>query len=110
LPTNGTSPQYLSFSLVLTLLNHSGAYNRLSPSFRSYLETLTVLHSGKEQAQDALDGNRGGLLKRAPVTHVHPLIRTHPVTGEKALYVNQGFSRKIIGLKIEESDAILKLL
>ncbi len=34
----------------------------------------------------------------------------HPVTGAKALYVNKQFSRHIVGLKKEESDAILNLL
>jgi sulfonate dioxygenase len=34
----------------------------------------------------------------------------HPVTGEKALYVNKQFSRHIVGLKQEESEAILNLL
>jgi sulfonate dioxygenase len=36
--------------------------------------------------------------------------RKHPVTGQKALYVNPGFTRHIVGLKKEESDTILNLL
>ncbi|KAM0747091.1 TauD-domain-containing protein [Meredithblackwellia eburnea MCA 4105] len=84
------------------------AYNHLSPSFREYLETLEVLHSGKEQAESSLA--RGGVLKRDWVQNVHPLVRTHPVTGKKALFVNPGFARRIIGLKQEESDALLRFL
>ncbi|KAM0746944.1 TauD-domain-containing protein [Meredithblackwellia eburnea MCA 4105] len=87
-----------------------GAYNALSPSFRAYLETLEVLHSGVAQAEHSLKGNRGGVVKRAPVENIHPLVRSHPVTGEKALYINPQFSRRIIGLKIEESEALLKFL
>jgi len=34
----------------------------------------------------------------------------HQATGEKALYINPGFTRRIIGLKDEESEALLKLL
>ncbi|KAK4704956.1 sulfonate dioxygenase, partial [Phenoliferia sp. Uapishka_3] len=86
------------------------AYNHLSPSFRAYLETLSVVHSGVEQAELSRKGGRGGVVKRDPVENVHPLVRTHPVTGEKAIYVNPQFSRRIVGLKIEESDAILNLL
>lgn len=86
------------------------AYNRLSPSFAAYLETLQVLHSGVAQAEYSRKGNRGGLVKREPVENVHPLVRRHPVTGAKALFVNAQFSRHIIGLKREESDAILNLL
>ena len=86
------------------------AYNRLSPSFRAYLETLEVVHSGVEQAEYSRRGNRGGTVRREPVETVHPLVRTHPVTGAKALFVNRQFSRRIVGLKKEESDAILELL
>ena len=40
----------------------------------------------------------------------HPLVRVHPVTGEKALYINQGFTRRIVGFKDEESEWLLKFL
>lgn len=86
------------------------AYNRLSPSFAAYLETLQVLHSGVAQADFSRQGNSGGVVKREPVENIHPLVRRHPVTGDKALFVNVGFSRKIIGLKDEESDLLLKFL
>lgn len=66
------------------------------------------MHSGVEQANHAKSS--GGIVKREPVENVHPLVRTHPVTGDKALFVNKGFSRRIVGLKLEESEAILNLL
>ena len=37
-------------------------------------------------------------------------MRTHPVTGKKALYVNRGFTRYIIGIPRDESDAMLAYL
>ncbi|GAA5986154.1 hypothetical protein JCM11641_004729 [Rhodosporidiobolus odoratus] len=86
------------------------AYNHLSPSFREYLETLSAFHSGVEQAEFSRKGARGGIVKREPVENVHPVVRRHPVTGEKALFVNRQFTRRIVGLKQEESDAILNLL
>ena len=86
------------------------AYNRLSPSFQAYLDTLQVLHSGVQQAEYSRAGNRGGVVKREPVENIHPLVRRHPVTGQKALFVNKQFSRHIIGLKSEESDTILNFL
>lgn len=86
------------------------AYKHLSPSLRGYLETLSAVHSGVRQADEARKGGRGGIVKREPVENVHPIIRRHPVTGEKALFVNRQFTRHIVGLKQEESDALLELL
>ncbi|KAI0907552.1 hypothetical protein F4824DRAFT_326909 [Ustulina deusta] len=84
------------------------AYNRLSPLFKERLHGLQAVHSGFEQV--AVAHSRGSINRREPVSSVHPLVRTHPATGEKALYVNPQFTRYIVGLKREESDAILKFL
>lgn len=62
------------------------AYNRLSPLFQERLHGLQATHSGFEQAAASIA--RGGVNRREPVANVHPLVRTHPATGEKALYVN----------------------
>ena len=62
------------------------AYNRLSPLLQERLHGLRAVHSAVEQANASV--SRGGVKRREPVLNEHPLIRTHPVTGEKALYVN----------------------
>ena len=46
--------------------------------------------------------------KNPPLSH--PVIRTHPVSGRKALFVNEGFTTRINELEAAESEAILKLL
>jgi sulfonate dioxygenase len=84
------------------------AYNRLSPAMQRFLEGLTATHSAHEQAKQALEDDLP--LRRAPVTNSHPVVRTHPVTGKKALYVNPMFTRKIDGLKQEESTMLLNYL
>jgi len=83
---------------------------RLSPPFVAFLRTLKALHSGVEQADFSRAGKRGATVRRDPVEHVHPVVRKHPVTGEEALYVNRQFTRRIVGLKREESETILKFL
>lgn len=84
-------------------LSQVHALKRLSPQFVAFLRTLKAIHSGVEQAAFSRAGNRGGIVRREPVEHVHPVIRKHPVTGEEALYVNRQFTRRIVGLKREES-------
>ncbi|KAH7142121.1 hypothetical protein EDB81DRAFT_899660, partial [Dactylonectria macrodidyma] len=89
-------------------VNQVKAYERLSPGFRERFAGLKVVHSAHEQAQAAL--RNGGQLRRDPITSVHPLVRTHPATGEKALYIQPQFARSIVGYKKEESDALLNFL
>lgn len=89
-------------------VNQVKAYERLSPAFRQRLKGLKVVHSAHEQAQAAL--KNGGKLRRDPITSVHPLVRTHPATGEKALYIQPQFARSIVGYKKEESDSLLNFL
>ncbi|KAJ5589133.1 hypothetical protein N7537_011811 [Penicillium hordei] len=84
------------------------AYRRLSPVFQQRLHGLQVVHSAVQQGE--YNRKKGGILRREPIETVHPLVRTHPVTGEKALFVNKQFSRHIVGMKREESDMLLNFL
>jgi sulfonate dioxygenase len=88
--------------------NQAEAYRRLSPEFQKRLHGLKAVHSGFEQADTSR--RRGGVVRREPVTSIHPIVRTHPATGEKALFVNPQFTRRIIGFKKEESDFLLNFL
>jgi taurine dioxygenase/sulfonate dioxygenase len=68
--------------------NQVEAYNRLSEPLRERLHGLKAVHSGFEQAE--FSRGRDGVVRREPVKNEHPLVRTHPGTGEKALYINTG--------------------
>jgi alpha-ketoglutarate-dependent taurine dioxygenase len=62
------------------------AYRRLSPALRERLHGLRGVHDGISQAEPYY--RAGSLVRRRPLSVEHPLVRTHPVTGEKALFVN----------------------
>ncbi|CCM01507.1 uncharacterized protein FIBRA_03563 [Fibroporia radiculosa] len=83
-------------------------YSSFSPGFQKYLEGLSAVHSAVAQA----DGSRaaGFTVRREPIETVHPVVRVHPATGWKSVYVNPGFTRRIVGLPKAESDAVLDLL
>ncbi|KAF2994967.1 hypothetical protein E8E13_003189 [Curvularia kusanoi] len=88
--------------------SQAAAYDRLSEPVKKFLEGLRAEHSGFPQAENAR--RDGHFVRREPVKSYHPIVRVHPVTGQKVLFVNPGFTKSIVGLKAEESDAILKLL
>lgn len=75
---------------------------------QKYLEGLTALHSAEEQAVGSRAAGRP--VRREAVITEHPLIRTHPVTGWKSLFVNPGFVKQIVGVPKMESDMILEYL
>lgn len=81
-------------------------FETLSPVMQGFLRTLKATHSGF----DSLRSTKGGALRREPIETVHPVVRRHPVTGDEALYVNKQFTRRIVGMKKEESDLLLNFL
>ncbi|KAL2835336.1 hypothetical protein BJY01DRAFT_238925 [Aspergillus pseudoustus] len=87
--------------------NQVEAYKRLSPALQERLHGLRGVHDGVSQVEPYY--RNGRLVRRKPVVVEHPLVRTHPVTGEKALFVN-GLTNRIVGMKKEESDMLLGFL
>jgi taurine dioxygenase len=83
------------------------AYEALSEPMKRFLEPLTALHEGEHVYRGRYGLNDTG--KVFPKAE-HPVIRTHPVSGRKALFVNGGFTTRIKQLKRPESDALLQFL
>ncbi len=85
------------------------AYEALSDRMKAYLDGMTAFHDG-EPVYRGLYKNLGVTDKDAYPSATHPVVRTHPVTGKKALYVNRGFTRNLNGVPGDESDGILRYL
>jgi len=85
------------------------AWEALSDAMQRLLSGLTALHDGGGFARIAKDdAQRRDLASRQ--TAVHPVVRTHPVTGRKGLFVNSVFTKHIVGMKPAESEALLRFL
>ena len=94
--------------------NQAAAYAGLSPALRGFLDGLTAVHDGEDQFRGILDSVGEGTWEGRTFTALepveHPVVRTHPETGEKALFVNPGFTSYIKELTRSESDALLAYL
>jgi len=88
-------------------LSATKAYYLLSPAMTTFLERLTAVHSGLRQSTGAVTTN---IYRRQIIDNVHPVVRKHPVTGRKSLWVNYHYTTRIVELKLEESDAVLQML
>jgi len=84
------------------------AYEGLSPAMKEWVCSLTAIHDGSGFAQ-YLGISVEEWHERFPLQE-HPVVRTHPETGERALYVNCSFTRSIKGLSKKESDWLLEHL
>ncbi|TRM58801.1 hypothetical protein BD626DRAFT_410151 [Schizophyllum amplum] len=87
------------------------AYQRLSPLFRKRLEGLWAVHSNNDGATTEVKNNgTNAVQRRGVLTNKHPVVIVHPVTKQKALYVNPVYTKRIVGFDEEESDYLLKFL
>ncbi|KAL4949289.1 hypothetical protein BDW69DRAFT_188454 [Aspergillus filifer] len=86
-----------------------GLYDALSDAYKKFLDGLHAVHTSRLQYDTILDLWGVGP-NRPPIDTHHPAVRTHPVTGLKALNVNPGFVTGFAELKKVESDKFLDFL
>ena len=94
--------------------NMYAAYEALSEPMREFLDGLTAEHDLSKTLEVAIrkglsNADLGEMRSHYPPEH-HPVVRTHPITGRKALFVNGNFTTRIDGLTDAESTSLLHLL
>ncbi len=92
----------------------TAAYNGLSKPMQHFLDDLTAVHDFRYGFRESLaepggeERLRQALIDNPPVEH--PVIQTHPESGKKLIFVNELFTKHIVGLEAGESQAILSFL
>jgi taurine dioxygenase len=88
----------------------TAAYEALSEPMQEMLCGMTAIHASEHVYRGRYkDQGVDDTGKEFPES-VHPVVRTHPETGRKALFVNRGFTTRINGLKTAEGKAMLRFL
>ncbi len=90
------------------------AYEGLSAEVKARIDGRLAINDSDEfrramQAKGATAAEVADFAKRYP-PRAHPVVRTHPETGRKLLYVNRAFTRRIVGMEAEESARLLEHL
>ena len=95
--------------------NQHAAYDALSPTMQRMLDGLVAVHSAGPQYAEGGQSTKSKAMKTKNADMAgrrveHPLVRTHPETGRKSLYVNRAFTIGIVGMHRNESTALLDFL
>jgi taurine dioxygenase len=96
------------------IANAAAAYRDLPEPLRALADSLRVVHTNQyDYARPAATTTQRQEYDRAfvstPYEAVHPVVRVHPLTGERGLFIG-GFAKRIVGLSGSESADVLRLL
>lgn len=90
------------------------AYDGLTDEVKERIDGAVAIHDfahfrGAMRARGKSEAEIEAMNRQYPMVE-HPVVRTHPETGRKGLYVNIAFTQHIVGMEKAESDALLKHL
>lgn len=88
------------------------AWERLTPAFQHLIEPLEAVHELFSKTRDLKNLDQGQVrnMKARNPRIAQPVVRVHPETGRRALYVSVAVTTDIVGMSEEESAAILEFL
>ena len=86
------------------------AFEALSNPMQKFLSDLKASHESEHFYRGRYKAESNGESKIEYPSAIHPVIRTHPETGKKAIFVNKFFTTRILGLEPQESKFILDFL
>jgi alpha-ketoglutarate-dependent sulfate ester dioxygenase len=90
--------------------NLVAAYNALSPTMRTFLDGLRGVHRFAPPPGVAETSEYRDTMRRRTLVSEHPIVRVHPETGERLLFVSPSFLKSIVGLSPRESQVLLEFL
>ncbi|MFP3900179.1 MAG: TauD/TfdA dioxygenase family protein [Acidimicrobiia bacterium] len=91
-------------------ISTEAAYEALSQPMKDFLADKVAVHESAHVYRGRYGSKESESRDGAFPSAVHPVVRTHPVTGRKSLYVNRAFTTRIKGLAPNESRALLDML
>ena len=86
------------------------AYDSLSEPIRNFVDGLRALHKFQPPTEVDITEEYRAMQERRQLTTEHPMVRVHPETGERVLYISPSFLKSIVGLEPRESELILEML
>lgn len=94
--------------------NMEAAYDALDDATRRQIDGLVAVHDNEGflagmKAKGAADEAVEAMRQQFPPAR-HPVVRTHPVSGRKSIYVNRAFTRTIDGMPADEAQSLLERL
>ena len=90
--------------------NLAAAYNALSPTLQGILDGLRAIHRFAPPPGMQASKEYEEMMKRNTLVSEHPLVRVHPESGERILFVSPSFLKSIVGMTPRESQVLIEFL